>query len=215
MSSPGCGRRKDWITGSSRADSSAGRDEPTRESSAVAVPSAGTGAARAMPTRYLSERPDRYPIGARGRRSGPGRQWRFRLVPFPPLPLRGRGGGGPPAGRVDPDAGRPPPLPGPLAPDDGAEALEVPSPAAACRLAAPPGRREAEAAPGRMTPVVVARARVVARPPPPAPTMAAAMAGVSAVPRSPRVSSRCRMVTYRGSRSFIQASSGEAMKIDE
>ena len=66
-----------------------------------------------------------------------------------------------------------------------------------------------------MTPLAALGDELRPPPPDPAPTMAAAARGVSRPYRSPRDSMRCRMVMYRGSRSFIMASSGEAMKIEE
>src|SRR5580704_1291726 len=181
------------MTGTSRAPSAAGSDEPARCSAPeVAVPSAGTGVARAIPTRYPSKGAHRYLPARPGGRLAPPGQRRLPFPPLPPFPFRGRGGGRFPPGRVDPDAARAP-----------ADALALPDDAAAPvdwaasdppPLTAPPLGRPDEAAPGRMTPAVWARARPCGRPPPLAPAMAAAAAGVNTPARSPLVSSRWRMV---------------------
>src|ERR1700710_2083873 len=150
VSSPGWRRRKPWMTGASRAASSAGRVDPARESSPVAVPSAGTGVARAMSRGYLSKGSDRYLVSLDSPGSPSTGQRRFPLPPLP-SPLRGRGGGRLPAGRVDPEAGLPV---APLAPMAAPATTAAPAAVAVPPLAEPPERLAAEAAPGRMTPAV-------------------------------------------------------------
>ena len=152
-----------WSTGASSAASAAGSDDAgqVRPRPLSAVPSAGTGVARAIPTRYLDGPDDRYLAGrtdGRSRRSA-------AACPSPPFPLpfRGRGGGRLPAGRVDP-ARRP----------AGAGAASVrprwPSrPVRGCTrpaAVAVPDRRFAgrRTAPGRITPVVGCDPRPDARP---------------------------------------------------